>query len=158
MDYQVLDPVEMFSLKWVPGRRSLNIRSLSLNAYVRDAEGVFVSEYDLHSLHGFLQSYATSEVFTQRLKMRPFIISRSTAMGAGRWSSHWLGDNHANWEYLGVSITEIMYFNMYGFPLVGADVCAHMGDSSYELCGRWMQLGAFYPFMRVHKSISYTPQ
>ena len=35
----MLDPVEMFSLKWVPGRRSLNVRSLSHNAYAVDSKG-----------------------------------------------------------------------------------------------------------------------
>lgn len=54
MNFKVIDPVEMFSLKWVPGRRSLHVRSLSLNAFAVDVDGQEVSEYDLHSLHGFL--------------------------------------------------------------------------------------------------------
>jgi alpha-glucosidase len=68
----------------------------------------------------------------------------------GKWGSKWLGDNYSKEQWMGLSITGVMMANIFGIPLVGADICGFIGDATEDLCTKWHFVGAFYPFSRNH--------
>ncbi|XP_053996416.1 lysosomal alpha-glucosidase-like [Hylaeus anthracinus] len=114
--------------------------------------------YNLHNTYGTSQAIATNYALTKIRQKRPFIISRSTWVGHGYYAGHWTGDIYSSWHDLKMSIPAILSMNFYQIPMVGADICGFNGNATAELCNRWMQLGAFYPFSRNHNSDDTTEQ
>ncbi|SNX84476.1 probable Alpha-glucosidase precursor [Melanopsichium pennsylvanicum] len=142
---------------------NLDKKTVSMDAVGVDGKREF---YDVHNLDGTLEEqHFYQALSTIRPKERPFLISRSTYPGAGKFTGHWLGDNYALWTILpgqeaykagagmAQSIDGVLQFQIFGIHLIGADICGFNRNSDEELCNRWMMLGAFLPFMRNHNTI-----
>ncbi|XP_029441992.1 LOW QUALITY PROTEIN: maltase-glucoamylase, intestinal-like, partial [Rhinatrema bivittatum] len=115
--------------------------------------------YDLHSLYGHSMILSTEEAIKAVFQdKRSLIFSRSTFAGSGKYAGHWLGDNAANWNDIKWAIPGMLEFNLFGIPYIGADICGFFDNVSEELCRRWMQVGAFYPFSRNHNAEGYKSQ
>ena len=133
----------------------LAVHAVSPNATHADG----TEEYDVHNLWGTQILNATySGLLAAMPKKRPFIIGRSTFVGSGRWAGHWGGDNASLWAYMYFSISQALQFALFGIPMFGVDTCGFSGNTDEELCNRWMQLSAFFPFYRNHNVISADPQ
>lgn len=133
----------------------LAVHAISPNATHVDG----VPEYDVHNLYGHQTLNATyhglRKVFPEK---RPFIIGRSTFAGTGKWVGHWGGDNYSKWAYMFFSIPQALSFSMFGIPMFGVDTCGFNGNTDEELCNRWMQLSAFFPFYRNHNTLTAVAQ
>jgi len=152
-----------------PGIREINYPPYAINNVQGDLAVHAVSpnathhggtlEYDFHNLNGHLILNATYAALLDIFPgLRPFIIGRSTFAGSGRVAGHWGGDNASKWYYMFFSIPQALSFSLFGIPMFGVDTCGFNGNSDMELCARWMQLSAFFPFYRNHNVLAATPQ
>lgn len=137
-----------------PGFYPLIKKTLCMSA--RHKDGL---EYDVHSLYSFYETIATFKALQEaRPNTRPFIISRSTSVGQGHYGGHWNGDLLSQWNYLKWTIPSIIEHSMYGYAMMGADICGFEGNTNVELCARWHTLGSFYTFTRNHNNIGSIDQ
>ncbi|UXI17491.1 hemicentin-1-like [Sarcoptes scabiei] len=144
---------ELENPPYVPGRteQSLTLRRKTLCMSALHYHNI--SHYNYHNIYGLQEAVITNRALQHTLPgKRPFIISRSTAPGHGNWASHWSGDIISDWPSMQWSIATLLNFNMFGIPMVGADICGFNGNTTEELCARWHQLGAFYTFARNHNT------
>ncbi|XP_071117585.1 maltase-glucoamylase-like isoform X2 [Haliotis cracherodii] len=134
----------------------LSDKTICLSTVQGDADQF--RHYDVHSLYGWSQTEPTLRGLQKATGKRGIVISRSTFPGSGKDAGHWLGDNTSDWENMRLSIIGILEFNLFGIPYIGADICGFFGNTTAELCSRWMQLGAFYTFSRNHNGLNYIEQ
>lgn len=134
-------------------REALNTKAIAM-----DTRGSYTIQYNAHSMYGMTEANVTRAVLEQVRGKRAFVLSRSTFAGHGHYAAHWLGDNVSDYDDLYEAIPGILSFQMFGVTLVGADICGFGGKSNEELCTRWIQVGAFYPFSRNHNAIGSPSQ
>ncbi|KAI6059689.1 Maltase-glucoamylase, intestinal-like isoform X1 [Aix galericulata] len=147
-DNELNNPPYVPSLGW--REEGLAYKTLCMEGEQQLPDGTLVRHYDVHNLYGWSQTKPTFDILRNITKERGIIVTRSTYPSSGKWSGHWLGDNTAAWDQLEKSIIGMMEFSLFGISYTGADICGFFSDSEYELCLRWMQLGAFYPYSRNH--------
>ncbi|HWR49856.1 MAG TPA: TIM-barrel domain-containing protein [Bryobacteraceae bacterium] len=147
-------------------------KTFPLNIMTNDTVD-FVPHSLMHNAYAALLLRATWEGLRQlRPAQRNFIISRGGFAGMQRYAGLWTGDSGSTWDFLRVTLPEVLNIGISGIPIAGADVGGFAnledipngtaqpasyrggrvegGKTNYELLTRWMQLGSFLPWFRNH--------
>ncbi|KAB5540560.1 alpha-glucosidase [Coniochaeta sp. 2T2.1] len=140
------------------GGPSGNLSDLTVHTDLVHANGML--EYDLHNLYGTMMGMVTRHAMLQRRRgLKPFIVTRSSFAGSGKYVQKWLGYNASRWDHYRSSIAGLLAFaSVFQMPMVGSDVCGFKLTPSDKLCARWTTLGAFAPFFRNHAHDEAPPQ
>ncbi len=118
-----------------------------------DYDGNPCSHRKAHNIYGMQMARATYHGLKKFCyPKRPFVITRSAYSGTQRYTSTWTGDNVATWEHLWIANIQVQRMAMSGYSFAGSDIGGFAEQPSGELFTRWIQLGVFHPFFRVHSS------
>ncbi len=132
-------------------------RSASVGAEGRGRQRLGANTPEAKNLYGMLMARSSYEAAVANGgNRRPFILTRSGFAGVQRYSAIWSGDNQAKDEHLLLGNLLNNQLGLSGVPFVGADVGGYIGDGTKELFKRWIEVGAFYPYMRNHKEFFAT--
>ena len=118
-----------------------------------DYDGNPCSHRKAHNVYGMQMARATYQGLKKYIyPKRPFVITRAAYSGTQRYTSTWTGDNVATWEHLWIANIQTQRLAMSGYSFAGSDIGGFAEQPQGELFTRWIQLGAFHPFFRVHSS------
>lgn len=118
-----------------------------------DYDGNPCSHRKAHNIYGMQMARATYHGLKKfSYPKRPFVITRAAYSGTQRYTSTWTGDNIATWDHLALANNQAQRMSMSGFSFAGSDIGGFAEQPNGELFARWIQLGTFHPFFRVHSS------
>jgi len=124
---------------------------------VENPENTFQVEHrEVHNIYGYCQHKATYDGMLKRNEsqnIRPHVLSRSFSAGSQKWTTVWTGDTDATWEYLKITVPQMLSMSLCGISNIGGDVGGFASDPEPELAVRWYQLGTYMPFFRGHSAI-----
>ncbi len=121
------------------------------NEVLHHYEGQTTNHAKAHNIYGLQMSRATTTGLKKlNAKKRPFLVTRATYSGGQRFAAVWTGDNIASWEHLQLGNRQCQRLSLSGFSFVGTDIGGFFQYPDGELMVRWLQLGIFHPFYRVH--------
>ena len=82
---------------------------------------------------------------------RPFLVSRSGAVGMHRYVQTWSGDNFTSWKTLKFNLKMGLGLAMSGVSNIGHDIGGFSGPApDAELLARWVAFGVFMPRFSIH--------
>ena len=118
-----------------------------------DWDGRTTSYRKAKNVYGMQMSRSTYEGTRNLMNgKRPLTLTRASYAGAQRYTAIWTGDNVATDAHMMLGCRLVNSLGISGMAFAGVDVGGFMGETSAKLFGRWITVGAFTPFFRVHKA------
>ncbi|MDT0608528.1 glycoside hydrolase family 31 protein [Croceitalea rosinachiae] len=132
----------------------MEVPTKTANLDVRhDYDGHPCSHRKAHNVYGMQMVRATFDGIKKfTFPKRPFVLTRAGYSGTQRYCATWTGDNVATWEHLWIANVQMQRMCMSGYSFVGSDIGGFAEQPNGELFARWIQMGVFHPFCRVHSS------
>ncbi|MFZ0369638.1 MAG: glycoside hydrolase family 31 protein [Halobacillus sp.] len=106
---------------------------------------------EFHNMFAHYEAMSSDKAFDiLKPNKRPFVLTRDMYAGSQRYSTLWTGDNASTWESMRLATPMNNNVGMSGVPFVGNDIGGFAKRPSPELFARWLQMGVFVPFSRIH--------
>ncbi len=116
-----------------------------------DYDGRPCSHKKAHNIYGLAMTRATAEgLLRLNPEKRPFLLTRATYSGGQKYAAVWTGDNVSSWEHLQIANRQVQRLSISGFSFAGSDIGGFADYPTGELMVRWLQLGSFHLFFRIH--------
>ncbi|KAH8648034.1 glycosyl hydrolases family 31-domain-containing protein [Tricladium varicosporioides] len=109
--------------------------------------------YNLHKA-----TYHGLNYLDTRKGKRNFIIGRGSFAGSHRFAGLWTGDNSSTWDFLDISVAQVLALGLSGVTIAGADVGGFEpapNENAFadpELVIRWYCAYSLLPWFRNHYS------
>jgi alpha-glucosidase len=118
-----------------------------------DWDGRFASYRKAKNAYGMQMSRSTYEGTRNLMNgKRPFTLTRASYAGAQRYTAIWTGDNVSTDAHMMLGCRLVNSLGLSGMAYAGVDVGGFIGTATPALFARWITIGAFTPFFRVHKA------
>lgn len=115
--------------------------------------------WSLYSYNLHKATFQGLQKLNTREKKRNFIIGRGSFAGAQRFAGLWTGDNASSWEFLDISVAQVLSLGLAGLAMSGADVGGFEPKTETEtwwadpeLLIRWYCAYSLLPWFRNHYS------
>ncbi len=114
--------------------------------------------YSTKSFYGHAQARTMNQYYKSADGRRPFLLTRASFWGTGKYAQHWLGDNNAAWHQGGLrsAVGGALLMSQAGFSVVGPDTGGFAGHPSGELLTRFYSTTCFMTYLRNHNSGPYS--
>jgi alpha-glucosidase (family GH31 glycosyl hydrolase) len=100
---------DLIELTYYPGERNPSEKTIYLETKHYDGS----TQFNQHNLFGYYNSKASYEYLQNKGSALPFVLSRATFPGSGKYSTHWTGDNESSFYSMKLSVVGLMNFNVF---------------------------------------------